>query len=112
MKRKFNNLNDIAYIKNTGYQDSAVVPYGSRTSATKIESQEEFPFEISSASKAFYYYKQQNEDLKAENLYNDGSEPEPPVENKLKIVNNSSVTFKFRVKEAGINISVESGGGL
>ena len=76
MIRKFTNLKDDALLKNTGDKTVGVVPYGSRTSGVAILPNKEFGFEVSSASKGLYYFKQQTDDIKAESLYQDSDKPQ------------------------------------
>ena len=86
MKREFSKLGTEASIKNTlpidetnpNTNKQAVVPYRSRSGQIEILPQEEYDFEVSSSGKAIYYMKQETENLKAVNLYED-KEPEPPT---------------------------------
>lgn len=78
MKREFSKLGTEASIKNTlpvvddiNENNEVVVPYRSRTGTIVVGPQEEFEFEVSSSGKAIYYMKQENENLKTENLYED-----------------------------------------
>lgn len=78
MKREFSKLGTEASIKNilpqvnnTEDNNQAVVPYRSRTGTVVVGPQEEFDFEVSSSGKAIYYLKQETENLKTQNLYED-----------------------------------------
>jgi len=111
MKRKFNTFSQIQ-IKNKDTEKDFHIPlYQNRKSISEIiPPQQKEIFDIGAFGSSAYYYKNTlGMNVEVSDLYDDGDEPVPPVENKLKIVNNSSVTFKFRVKDAGISISVASG---
>lgn len=82
MKREFSKLGTEASIKNTlppvnNTEDNnqAIVPYRSRTGTIVVGPQEEFDFEVSSSGKAIYYMKQERENLKTQNLYEDQYSP-------------------------------------
>ena len=90
MKREFSKLGTEASIKNTlpvdetnpDRNNQTVVPYRSRTGTVVVGAQEEYDFEVSSSGKAIYYMKQETENLKTQNLYED-KEPTTPNQQRI-----------------------------
>lgn len=69
MKRKFNNLNDTASLKNNSDKVVGIAPYKSARTGVALLPDQDYGFEISSASKGLYYFKQQTDNIEAQGLY-------------------------------------------
>lgn len=75
MKRKFNNLNDTASLKNNSDKIVGIAPYKSARTGVALLPDQSYGFEISSASKGLYYFKQQTDSIEAVDLYVDEGGP-------------------------------------